>query len=82
MVSDKRVNATGSIPPAARPMMKHMTRLSVKLGMAPQMAVATKMTPANSIAALRPIRSPSQPHRSEPRTVPVRPNSGSNAAGG
>ena len=40
-----------------------------------------KMMPANRIEALRPMRSPSQPHRNEPSTVPVMPESGRYATG-
>jgi hypothetical protein len=47
------VNATGSIPPTPTPMMKHISRFRLKLGMAPQIEVPTKITPASSMAARR-----------------------------
>jgi hypothetical protein len=49
--------------------------------MAPQVEVATNRTAAISSDARRPIRSPSQPHRNAPSTVPTIPDKGSRAIG-
>ena len=65
----------GSMPPTAIPMMKHITRFQEKSGIAPQIDVAMKPMPAYRIDARRPIRSPSQPQRNDPRTVPTIPES-------
>ncbi len=48
-----------------------MKTLPPKLGMEPQIEVAMNRTPANKMDERRPTRSPSHPHRNEPRTVPV-----------
>lgn len=80
-VSAIMVNATGSMPPAPMPIRKHMTRFHSYDGIVPQIAVAMNSWPARMIDALRPIRSPNQPHRNDPMTVPVIPASGSRATG-
>ena len=76
MVSAIRAKAMGSIPPTPRPMMKHTTRLAQNTGMAPHTATATKMMAASRMDARRPILSPNQPHRKDPRTVPLMPQRG------
>jgi hypothetical protein len=62
-------------------MTKHITMLRAKLGIEPQMLVAMNVIAAMRIEGRRPMRSPSQPHRKEPSTVPVIPERGSSAAG-
>src|SRR5215831_21211303 len=69
------------MPPTHIPMMKHIARFQEKSGIAPQIDVAMNPMPAYRIEARRPIRSPNQPQRNEPSTVPVMPNSASQAAG-
>ena len=56
--------------------MKHTTRLASNTGMAPHTATATKMMAARRMEALRPILSPNHPHRKDPHTVPLMPDSG------
>jgi hypothetical protein len=46
--------ATGNIPPAARPMRKHITMFQQNVGIAPQIEVPTNKTAASRIAARRP----------------------------
>ena len=45
---------TGSIPPAASPIMKHMPMFHARLGIAPQIDVPTNITAESRIDALRP----------------------------
>ena len=54
MISASSAFATGSMPPAASPIMKHMKRFQAKDGMAPQIEVPTNMTAARRIEARRP----------------------------
>ncbi len=58
-----------------------MNRFQLNPGIAPQIDVVTKSSPANKIADRRPIRSANQPHAHDPTTVPVMPASGSQATG-
>src|SRR3954469_10811719 len=81
MVSDTSEKMIGSIPPTPKPMMKHMTRLILYSGMAPQVEVAMNMTAAMRIDARRPIRSASHPQMNEPMTVPLMPDRGYRAMG-
>ncbi len=69
------------MPPTANPIMKHITKFQEKSGIAPQIDVAMKAMPAYRIEARRPIRSPNQPQRNDPRTVPVIPESATYATG-
>ena len=45
---------TGSIPPAATPIMKHMPMFQASEGMAPQIDVPTNITADSRMVALRP----------------------------
>ncbi len=47
----------GSMPPAAVPMRKHITRFQSKDGMKPQIEVATYISAENRIVERRPKRS-------------------------
>ncbi|CAM5572009.1 hypothetical protein RLIN73S_03193 [Rhodanobacter lindaniclasticus] len=80
MVSAIRVKVIGSMPPAAAPIMKHITRLPPNAGIAPQIAVPMNISADSRIAARRPNKSPSRPHASEPTTVPVSADSARNPA--
>src|SRR2546423_11461703 len=81
IVSDIRAKVIGSMPPTPMPMTKQVTRFIQYAGMVPQVDVATKMTAESMIEARRQIRSPSQPHASEPTVVPEMPASGYSATG-
>ena len=54
MISASSAYATGSMPPAAAPIMKHMPTFHQKFGMAPQIEVPTNMTEDSTIEARRP----------------------------
>src|SRR5690348_11850739 len=71
MVSAIRVNAIGSMPPAAAPIMKHITRFQLNDGIVPQIAVPMNMMAESRIAARRPNRSAMRPQITEPTAVPV-----------
>lgn len=67
---------TGSMPPAARPLMKHMPIFQARLGIAPQIDVPTITTADSRIEALRPLMSAMTPYRNEPATVPISAKNG------
>ncbi len=71
MTSAIKAKAIGSMPPTPKPMTKHMNTFQPKLGMEPQIEVATKTTAAKRIDARRPMASAKAPHTSEPTTVPT-----------
>src|ERR1700712_1214907 len=79
MVSASSALATGSSPPAAAPIMKHMKRFHQKDGIAPQIDVPTNITDDNRMEALRPYRSARRPQINEPATVPQSAEKGSSA---
>ena len=81
MVSAMIVNMIGSMPPTPRPITKHITMFSENKGIEPQMLVAMNVIAAMRIDGRRPRRSPIQPQRNDPSTVPVIPARGSSAAG-
>src|SRR5437762_2783389 len=67
------------MPPAAAPIRKHMPTFHHNDGIAPQIEVPTKITAESRIDARRPNRSASQPHSTEPTTVPHSAANGSQA---
>src|SRR5450631_3185880 len=79
MVSASSAYVTGSMPPAAAPITKHMPTFHHNEGIAPQIAVPTNITADNRIDARRPYTSASQPHTTEPTTVPHNAANGSHA---
>ena len=54
MISASSAYATGSMPPAAAPIRKHMPTFHQKSGMAPQMEVPMNITEDSRIEARRP----------------------------
>src|ERR1700722_6451089 len=69
------------MPPTAIPISTHITRFQPKLGIAPQIDVPMKPTPAYRIEARRPILTPSQPQRKDPNTVLTMPDSATQPTG-
>jgi hypothetical protein len=69
----------GSIPPAAMPIRKHMSRLAPNNGIVPQIAVPMNIREASRIAARRPMRSAMTPQNTDPSVVPVSAHSRSHA---
>ncbi len=72
----------GNIPPADKPIIKHMIKFHLNAGMVPQMPVLMNISAANKIEPRRPSRSARMPQRTEPMVVPISANSPSNDAVG